>query len=376
MTIYRTILTADNVDGCPLYKKGDKIVVNLPDLDMESTDKVCAFALAALLHKKAQGEKNMICEKKEDFASKQAYMTEFQISEDTLYCPRIHGEVTFSVRVEARDDDITLLQEFAGRADKQALIAKLKKIPIFAAVKADDLFDILPDLKMKKFDKNEIILEKGQTGRHLFVIYQGEVEVIQMFKDVESVIGHIKSGDCFGEMSLLTGEPVSATIRASAPSAILMLERQAFRKLLETTPQMGLMFTKLLAQRIKNTNQRMSMVVASGMVGQLQTIPFPELIQTLCSTDCTGILHLNRQGQQAKIYIQNGQVIDVNIDERHGEESFYELLKWQKGDFRFEQKEFQVARTVAIDIMSMLLEGMRRLDEETKRFTPGDLPNA
>jgi CRP-like cAMP-binding protein len=374
MAIYCTILTADSVDGCPLYKKGDKIVANLPDLDMEVSDKVCAFVLAALLHKRLQGEKNMICEKKENFANKQSYLAEFQISEGTLCCPRIR-EVTFSVKVEEREDEISLLQEFAGRADKQALITKLKKIPIFSAVKADDMFDILHELKVKKFEKGDIILEKGQAGKYLFVIYQGAVEVIQIFKDVESAIGHIKAGDCFGEMSLLTGEPVSATIRASVPSTIIMLERPAFRKLMETTPQMGLMFTKLLAQRIKNTNQRMSMVVASGMVGQLQTIPFPELIQTLCATDCTGILHLNRQGQQGKIYIQNGQVLDVGIDDNHGEECFYAMLKWQKGDFRFEQKEVQVERTIVMDVMSMLLEGMRRMDEETKRFSAVDFPN-
>lgn len=366
MPQFNIILTASNVDSCPLFDKGDTIVCKLPEVDMESTNKVCAFILAELLKERLVQEKNMICEKNENFITKEAYLSEFGIKEGTLYCPRVSTEVSFSVVVEEESESLDVLQqEFTGRADKKDLINKLKQIPILSAVTPDDLFDLLSEIKIKKCSPGDVIIEKGQQGKHFFILYTGEVEIVQPFQDgAESIIGRLKAGECFGEMSLLTGEVVSATIRACAQSTILILDKVTFRRLMEKNPVMGIMFTKLLSQRIKDTNQRMSMVVAAGMVGQLQTIHFPELIQTLAATDCSGILHLSRKGEQGKVYFQNGEIVDVTLQEESGNECFYQLLRWENGDFRFEQKEVERQRTILCDAMGLLLEGMRRIDEE------------
>lgn len=388
MAHYCVILTAQKVEGCPLYKKGDRIVLNLPEVDMVATGKTCAFIVAMLLHKRLRRKKDQPCELKSNFANPKEYLAEFQITDEMFYCPRVCGsmefarisefakptaptigDVCFQVAAQERADDVDLTKE----SSQNAILTRLS--PIFAGMDAFSLLKILPELKGKSYKPGETILEQGQQGRYLFIIYEGEVEVFHGGKgEPESVLGHLKTGDCFGEMSLLTGEPVSATIRAAAPSKILALPASLFRRLMETTPAMSTKFTKVLTRRIRSSNQRISTVLSSGMVGQLQSVHLPELLQTLCVPDCSGILHLNNQGTEGKIYIQAGDIVHATLQGEQGAECVFTMLKWNKGEFRFERKEIQEERSIHASAMSLLLEGMRRLDEETVKLPPGEMP--
>ncbi len=366
MPRYHVILTAANVESCPLYEQGDRIVVNLPEVDMEATDKVCAFIIAQLLTTVLSQPKNLLCEMHENFANEKSYCQEFSLNQEMLYCPRVACEVSFAVEIAAIAEPMQD-EELFITTNKQQMLNKLKEIPILSQVAWNDLHDLLPEIKIMQYQPGTVIIKKGQRGRHFFVISHGEVEVVQPFKEgVETIVGRLKTGECFGEMSLLTGEPVSATIRACVASSILAIDRATFRRLLEKTPAMGAMFTKLLSQRLKSTNQRMSTVVASGMAGQLQTISFPELIQTLCTTESSGILYINSHGQRGRVYFQNSEIIDATIANESGENCFYEMLHWQQGNFRFEHKEIERQRKIMGDAIGLLLEGMRRIDEENR----------
>ena len=55
-------------------------------------------------------------------------------------------------------------------------------------------------------------------------------------------------------------------------------------------------------------------------------------------------------------------------------EAFYTLLKWEEGSFRFEQKDIERERVIFADATGLLLEGLRRLDEETRHLHPSDFP--
>lgn len=377
MPKYQIILTAENVDCCPLYKTGDQIVLDFPQVDLEKTNKVCAFVIAELMKHQMLKDKNMICELREEMSDKAEFLDEYGLEEGPITCPRMTTGVSFNLEVKEQEEDISFIHDemFIGRQDKREMINKLRKIPILSTVTADDLFDALGEIRLKKYEAGETILKKGDKGRSFFIIYNGEVEVVQVYKDgMESVIVKLQSGNCFGEMSLLTNEAVSATIRASVPSTMLSISKEGFRQLMDCAPKMRLMITKLLAQRIKDTNHRVGLVVASGMVGQLHTIAFPELIQTLSSTESNGILYVKSDKKQGNVYFQHGQIVDTELGDLVGEEGFYKMLEWKKGDFRFSQKEnLERERTIPYDTMGLLLEGMRRLDEQTRKWKSSDV---
>ena len=194
MPKYCVSLTAKNVDSCPLYERGDRIIVSMPNVDMSATDKVCSFILAELLSKRMKREKDLICEIKENFPNKQAYMSEFGITEGILYCPRVSSEVSFEILVEDPENTILDLEEFTGREDRRELVSQLKKLPILSMVSANDIFDLLSEIKVKKCNPGDIIIKKGDPGKYFYIVYKGEVEVVHPFKEgVETVIGRLNS---------------------------------------------------------------------------------------------------------------------------------------------------------------------------------------
>ncbi len=374
MPEYQVVLTAKKTGCCPLYKPGDKVVVNLPEVDLTASDKVCAFLLAGLLQKCLGYSPNMLCEKQESFISKDEFMAEFHLEEGTISCPRVSTDVSFDLSIEEkRDESIVAQQQLSGHEGKQQVISQLQKIPVLAVVSADQLYDVLSQIRLKKYPASADIIQKGQPGRNFYIVYDGEVEVFQTEKDgKESIISNLQKGECFGEMSLLTGDPIANTIRTATESSILTMTREAFRTLMDSTPDMRMVINRLMARRIKQTNERMGLVIGSGMVGQLQAIGFPDLVQTLSLTECNGILHVQSKHGDGEMFFLQGQPIDIVIGEESGAECFYTMLNWKEGKFRFEETEFDRPQKIMYGITELLLEGMRRIDEETRKWESKD----
>ena len=85
--------------------------------------------------------------------------------------------------------------------------------------------------------------------------------------------GSCRPGECFGEMSLLTGDPASATIRARDQVRALSIVKEDFDDLLAKNPVLNSYFSKLLALRLKQTNSAAAKAfleeIEKGVTGQL-----------------------------------------------------------------------------------------------------------
>ena len=162
-------------------------------------------------------------------------------------------------------------------------------------------------------------------------------------------------------MSLLTGDPCSATIRARGDVRALTISKNDFDNLLARNPVLNRYFTKLLALRLNKMSQAFS-EAGGAVTGDLSILGPTEVIQAITVTDRTGRLVIRSQQTFDMVFVQ-GQIhrIDAPID---GEEMFYEFLTWTKGEFRFEpDDDIDVERNFFKNATSLLLEGMRRLDE-------------
>jgi CRP/FNR family transcriptional regulator, cyclic AMP receptor protein len=85
----------------------------------------------------------------------------------------------------------------------------------------------------------------------MFIIVEGEALVTTR----PGRTTHLRSGDFFGEMSLLDGDPRSATVEATAPIRLLVLSRQAFRQLLDETPSLVHKIMHTLSQRLRQVER-------------------------------------------------------------------------------------------------------------------------
>ena len=78
----------------------------------------------------------------------------------------------------------------------------------------------------------------------------------------------------------------------------------------------------------------------------------------------TGMLEIKEEsGHHLDLFFHNGQIWSVDSDTDDHEEAFYSFLSWTRGKFNFEPKDAPGERTFMKDTTSLLLEGMKRLDD-------------
>ena len=83
----------------------------------------------------------------------------------------------------------------------------------------------------------------------MFVMLRGTAHVSVLRNGTGIRLGVLREGDCFGEMSLLTGEPRSATIRAEGDCEVLEINKEVMTDVLHDSPQCLTQLSELLAKR-------------------------------------------------------------------------------------------------------------------------------
>lgn len=113
---------------------------------------------------------------------------------------------------------------------------RLRSVPLFAPL-GDELIDLLAERVLREtFGVGEVVVHEGEPGELFYIIESGSAEVTVRHAGVPHVVGFLRSGDFFGEMSLLTGEPRTATVRVTTDLSVLGIDRESFRKILIANP--------------------------------------------------------------------------------------------------------------------------------------------
>jgi len=127
-----------------------------------------------------------------------------------------------------------------------------------AILRNDRLFQCLPDghlenllknSKLDHFGRGEAVIEEGAEGDSLFILLRGTAHVTVVKQGTNVRVGGLRSGDCFGEMSLLTGERRSATVRAEGDCYVIEISKQVMAEVLRDSPQCLEQLSELLARR-------------------------------------------------------------------------------------------------------------------------------
>jgi CRP-like cAMP-binding protein len=100
----------------------------------------------------------------------------------------------------------------------------------------------------------EVIFKQGDSGRHLYLILSGVVEIYKTIDGTRQLISRLGSGEIFGEMGLLTNEPRCATATALEETRLIMVDNQIFDNALRNNRLPILKpLTSQLVQRLKQT---------------------------------------------------------------------------------------------------------------------------
>src|SRR5438094_1365046 len=145
---------------------------------------------------------------------------------------------------------------------KAVLPAQEEQAEAFSILRGEQLFDCLSEnqlnqmvnqARLKLFGRGEPVIEEGAAGDSMFVMLRGAANVFVSKNGSKIQVATLAAGDCFGEMSLLTGEPRSATVRADADCYVMEIGKPVMAEVLSGAPGCMEQLSQLLAQRKMET---------------------------------------------------------------------------------------------------------------------------
>src|ERR1700724_2672086 len=134
----------------------------------------------------------------------------------------------------------------------------LRTMDIFSALPSEKLETIAQLLRERRLAESEVLCRQGDPGDALFIVTGGRIRLSTTDPSGnEKILTYFTDGQFFGEMSLLTGAPRSATATAESDCQVLILDKPAFDQLLAGHTQIMREMLKIVSQRTMQTNQKL-----------------------------------------------------------------------------------------------------------------------
>lgn len=131
----------------------------------------------------------------------------------------------------------------------------VRQIPIIGELDEQDLLLVRPHLKANDYESGTTILKQNQESAHFHIILTGILQVY-IEQDTLVQVAQLERGQFFGEMSCLTGAPVSATVESVTPVRTLSMPRDGLLLLMEKSTAFRRHMIESMVQRIAKSNDR------------------------------------------------------------------------------------------------------------------------
>ena len=131
----------------------------------------------------------------------------------------------------------------------------LAQVPLFADLAPRYLKRLGDRMEEQRFMEGARVVKFGDVGDTFYVILEGEAKVLA--PDGRAV-NRLRPGEFFGEISLLDGQPRTASVVAETPMRMLALSRPAFRQLIEHEPSVSVAMLKHVASMLRRLERRAS----------------------------------------------------------------------------------------------------------------------
>jgi CRP-like cAMP-binding protein len=129
---------------------------------------------------------------------------------------------------------------------KNAKVEILRRVDLFRECTKKEIGELVAIADEIDIPTGTVLLEQGAPGRQFFVLLEGDVEVT---RDGERLPVRGES-EAYGEISLLTGLPATATVTARSDLQVLVIEARAFAHLLQHSPSIQLRLLRSVSERL------------------------------------------------------------------------------------------------------------------------------
>jgi CRP/FNR family transcriptional regulator/CRP/FNR family cyclic AMP-dependent transcriptional regulator len=147
----------------------------------------------------------------------------------------------------------------------------LKGVELFSEL-SDDQLKLLANLvEVQNFNRDEtVVLEGDDSVQALYLIASGSVQVYMTGVDGrETILSFLERGDFFGEMSLIDGEPRSASVRTVTDSQMLIIYREGFLSLIKQYPELAMSLLSEMSKRLRKANKQIGSLSTMSVSGRV-----------------------------------------------------------------------------------------------------------
>jgi CRP-like cAMP-binding protein len=170
-----------------------------------------------------------------------------------------------------------VLSDRLAEMDRRFSESHLRGLKLLAGLSSSQLEDVSRRLSPVRFRQGEVIIREGDPGYEMYFIESGRVRVVRGSGTNAIILAEMGAGDLFGEMALLTGKPRSATVTALSDLDLWSMPQADFDDLVAAHPNLGLALSRLLSDRLRDTDARFVRQPAEtlGMPAQPETVTVP-----------------------------------------------------------------------------------------------------
>ena len=140
----------------------------------------------------------------------------------------------------------------------------MRSEPLFECLSDEQIESLVQQSQVSHFGRGERVIREGAEGDSMFVLLRGAAEVSISKNGASISVATLKAPDCFGEMSLLTGEHRTATVRAQTDCQVMEIGKPVMAELLRASPDCLERLSELLAKRKMETEGLLKEAVSHG----------------------------------------------------------------------------------------------------------------
>jgi CRP-like cAMP-binding protein len=120
----------------------------------------------------------------------------------------------------------------------------------------------------RTYEDGEIIVRQGDEGDALYMVQEGEVEVVLEREGRETRLGVVGRDQLIGEMAIFERQARSATVRALGQARVLTLDRKNFLRRINEDPTLAFRIVETMSRRVRDLSEEV--VRLKGMLGEAQ----------------------------------------------------------------------------------------------------------
>lgn len=354
------IFIVSSETACPYYDVGDELKVENGTLSISSYKPAC-LVLAEKIKKDVSASENG-----GRFVPPGTHQLRPGAQQSNFDCGGCTGMIRYKYKQEKAYATLQmkLLMEAEERRKREHLAKyyhRIRSLDLFESLEDDVLKDFTNFLEFRTVLPQKVLLEKGAPGTYLYIIISGEVDVVE---ESGRKVSRMQTGEIFGEMSLLSGEPYSYFIHSVTVVQVAQLSIKNFRQILKQHPPLQIFLFKLLIDRVQMAALK-SGNIASGMSGDLAEVPPVDLMQLLNSSQKTGLIDITGPDGSARVCFHEGEIVDAQLNALQGKEAVFAVLGIKEGQFVYRRMTVDEARNPEPigAFMSLIMEGLQRIDE-------------